>query len=68
LGNSVTNLIKIIFNYRNLEQTQDNDIAYYEIEINKKIVKVFRIIHPTAFGGNRENLYNKLVDLKNKIL
>jgi hypothetical protein len=66
LGSTASPSIRDAFGCNNLKNK--GDVAYYEIKVDGNVVKVFRIIHPTARRGNRINLYKKLYDIKNEML
>ena len=67
LGKAVSEIFKTKFKCINNETTKYID--YYEIIHENNHIKVFKIIHPSATGGNSKKIFNMLLELRNgKIL
>jgi hypothetical protein len=64
LGKETSDIFKKKLKCSNYDST--DNVEYYEVLYNQNKIKVFKIIHPTARGGNSIKLYNELLEFRNK--
>jgi len=68
LGNSVAeyfNMKKLIVG--KIKYSNRKKIKLFKVSIDGKIIDVIKIIHPTAFGGNSNSIYNELYNILNEV-
>ena len=66
LGNSVSEYLKINkWVVGEIKYSKNRKIELFKVTIDEKIIDVIKIIHPTAFGGNSNYIYNELYEIIN---
>ena len=69
LGSSVSDYFKLKkWVIGKIEFSKSKKVETFKVLINKRTIDVIKIIHPTAFGGNSNSIYNELYNLLNQKL